>query len=361
MATTQNNSYDFLVFIGRFQPFHLGHQRVIEQALNKAHKLILLIGSAHRPRCTRNPWSFEEREQMIRTTLSAEDNPRVIIAPLMDAMYNDDFWISTIQKCVSGIIAAHHAQPHREPAVGLIGHRKDHTSYYLKLFPQWDSINVDSAGVISATQVRHAIFCADQGHGEDKPSSVAALVGDLVPVEVLNYLNQFVRNETFTQLRAEFDFIQNYRAAWDDAPYTPVFVTVDAVVVQSAHVLLVERGARPGKGQWALPGGFINSGESLRAACLRELKEETRLKIPMPVLNGNIQSQTVFDDPHRSKRGRTITHAFFIHLPAETALPKVKGSDDAKKAFWVPLAELNPVHMYEDHYFIIQRMVGQLN
>lgn len=81
----------------------------------------------------------------------------------------------------------------------------------------------------------------------------------------------------------------------------------------------------------------------------------------MPVLNGNIQSQTVFDDPHRSKRGRTITHAFFIHLPAETALPKVKGSDDAKKAFWVPLAELNPVHMYEDHYFIIQRMVGQLN
>lgn len=51
---------------------------------------------------------------------------------------------------------------------------------------------------------------------------------------------------------------------------------------------------------------------------------------------------------------------FFIHLPADTVLPKVKGSDDAKKAFWMPLAELNPAHMFEDHYFITQRMVGQL-
>ena len=214
---------------------------------------------------------------------------------------------------------------------------------------------------MSATKVRHTIFCADQGRWEDKRTSVAALAGDLVPVEVLNYLNQFVRSETFAQLRDEFDFIRDYRSAWDNAPYAPIFVTVDAVVVQSAHVLLVERGARPGKGQWALPGGFINPGESLRAACLRELKEETRLKVPLPVLNGSIQNQPVFDDPHRSKRGRTITHAFFIHLPADTTLPKVKGSDDAKKAFWVPLAELNPAQMYEDHYFIIQRMVGQIH
>ena len=56
---------------------------------------------------------------MIRATLSSEDNQRVIIAPLMDAMYNDDLWISTIQKCVSGIIAAHHAQPHRVPGIGF--------------------------------------------------------------------------------------------------------------------------------------------------------------------------------------------------------------------------------------------------
>ncbi len=358
--TTHNNQFDFLVFIGRFQPFHLGHQRVVVQALDQANKLIILIGSAHRPRCTRNPWTFEEREQMIRSTLSAEDNKRLIIAPIMDAMYNDDLWTSTIQKCVSGVVAAHHTQPHRDASVGLIGHSKDHTSYYLKLFPQWGSVNVETSEIMSATDVRQSIFHADCGRWEDKRSSVAALAGDLVPAEVLSYLNQFVRSETFAKLRDEFDFVRNYRAAWSDAPYAPTFVTVDAVVVQSGHILLVERGARPGKGQWALPGGFINSDEALRDACLRELKEETRLKVPVPVLNGCIQNQAVFDDPHRSQRGRTITHAFFIHLPADTVLPKVKGSDDAKKAFWTPLAELDPVLMFEDHYFIIQRMVGQL-
>jgi bifunctional NMN adenylyltransferase/nudix hydrolase len=360
-VTTKNNPFDFLVFIGRFQPYHLGHQRVVEQALHNASKLIILIGSAHRPRCTRNPWNFDEREQMIRATLSAEHNKRVIIAPLMDAMYNDDLWTSTIQKCVSGITATHHTQPHRKPSVGLIGHSKDHTSYYLKLFPQWQSVDVDSTKIMNATEIRHAIFCADRGYWEDKHISVSALAGDLVPTEVLNYLNQFVRSEIFAQLRDEFDFIRGYRTAWDNAPYAPTFVTVDAVVVQSGHILLVERGARPGKGQWALPGGFINPDESLRTACLRELKEETRLKVPVPVLNGCIQSEAVFDDPHRSERGRTITHAFFIHLPADTALPKVKGSDDAKKAFWIPLAEINPAQMFEDHYFIIQRMVGQIS
>lgn len=358
--TTQNDRYDFLVFIGRFQPFHLGHQRVVEEALDNANKLIVLIGSAHRPRCTRNPWTFEEREQMIRATLSAADNKRVIITPIMDAMYNDDLWTSTIQKCVAGVVAAHHAQPHRDATVGLIGHCKDHTSYYMKLFPQWGSVKVASTVVTSATDVRQSIFRADKGHWEDKRTSVAALAGDLVPPEVLEYLNQFVRSKAFAALRDEFDFVRAYRATWDSAPYAPAFVTVDAVVVQSGHILLVERGARPGKGQWALPGGFIDPTETLLEACLRELKEETRLKVPVPVLNGCIQSQAVFDDPHRSARGRTITHAFFIHLPPDTALPKVKGGDDAKKAFWMPLAELNPAEMFEDHYFIIQRMVGQI-
>ncbi|MCH9697288.1 MAG: bifunctional nicotinamide-nucleotide adenylyltransferase/Nudix hydroxylase [Gammaproteobacteria bacterium] len=357
----KHNQFDFLVFIGRFQPFHLGHQRVVEQALEHASKLIILIGSAYRPRCTRNPWSFNEREQMIRSTLSEQHNKRVIITPLMDATYNDDLWTTTIQKCVSGITATHHPQPHREPSVGLIGHSKDHTSYYLKLFPQWGSVNVGNINRMSATDIRHKLFHADQGHWEDKRLPVADLAGDLVPEPVLDYLNTFVRSETFAKLRDEFDFVKTYQSAWNNTPYPPMFVTVDAIVIQSGHILLVERGARPGKGLWALPGGFVNQNESLQAACLRELKEETRLKVPVAVLKGCIQQQSVFDDPYRSERGRTITHAFFIHLQADTMLPKVKGGDDANKAFWVPLANINPERMFEDHYFIIQRMLGQIS
>jgi bifunctional NMN adenylyltransferase/nudix hydrolase len=121
---------------------------------------------------------------------------------------------------------------------------------------------------------------------------------------------------------------------------------------------MVERKARPGKGLLALPGGFVDGSEKLMDACLRELREETRLKIPAAVLKGSIKNDQVFDDPHRSARGRTITHAFYIELAPNKQLPKVKGGDDAKHAMWVPLADLDPTTIFEDHYFIIKELTG---
>lgn len=354
-----NKTHDFLVFIGRFQPYHNGHARVVERALALADNLIILIGSAHRPPCLRNPWSFREREQMIRSTLSDDKNERVHIAPIMDATYNDDVWLASVQASVNGIIAAHNTQPHKQPKVGLIGHAKDHTSYYLKLFPTWSSVDVPDTGRMSASDVREAIFKSDNGQWEDYRTSVKANAGDLVPEPVLDFLNDYTRTDRFLGLRDEFDFIDAYRQRWNDAPYAPTFLTVDAVVVQSGHILLVERRARPGKGQWALPGGFVSPTETLRESMLRELKEETSIKVPLPVLAGSIVAEGVFDDPYRSTRGRTVTHAYYVHLKPDAALPKVKGGDDALKAFWVPLADLDPQQMFEDHYFIIQKLVGQ--
>ena len=108
----------------------------------------------------------------------------------------------------------------------------------------------------------------------------------------------------------------------------------------------------------ALPGGFVGFDEKLSDACLRELREETRLRVPLPVLQGSIKHQMVFDDPFRSDRGRTITHAFYIELKPDKNLPKVKGGDDAKHARWIPLADLDPAQIYEDHYFIIKELAG---
>lgn len=348
--------FDFLVFIGRFQPLHAGHLAVLRQGLEQADRVIVLIGSAWLPRSTRNPWSVAEREAMLRACLDAGESARVLTAPLMDVPYNDEAWVRNVQATVQGLVTAHHGAPHRPARIGLIGHSKDHTSFYLKLFPQWGSVAVANVDGLSSTPLRAALLGAG-----DEAAALAWLVSPAaaaLPAPVRAQLQAFCATPDYAAVREEQAFVAAYRKGWEAAPYAPTFVTVDAVVVQSGHVLLVERKARPGKGLLALPGGFVDAHEKLLEACLRELREETRLKVPAPVLKGSLRGQRVFDDPYRSARGRTITHAFHIELEPAAELPKVKGGDDARHASWVPLADLDTTRMFEDHYFIIQEMLG---
>ncbi|MBN6741873.1 NUDIX domain-containing protein, partial [Acidithiobacillus sp. MC6.1] len=157
----------------------------------------------------------------------------------------------------------------------------------------------------------------------------------------------------------EYAFLKNYHQQFASYPYPPVFVTVDAVVIHSGHILLVERKAEPGKGLLALPGGFLDQRERIEDGMLRELKEETNIKVPVPVLRGSIRASRVFDTPERSQRGRTITHAFHIEFPSGE-LPRIKGGDDAVKAIWLPLSAFYALDgaMYEDHWHIAAGFIG---
>jgi bifunctional NMN adenylyltransferase/nudix hydrolase len=162
----------------------------------------------------------------------------------------------------------------------------------------------------------------------------------------------------FRVLAEEEAYIAEYKAAWAHTPHPATFLTGDAVVTQSGHVLLVERSARPGLGQWALPGGFVAPHERIVDGCLRKLREETGIKVPEPALRGAIRTSRVFDDPYRSTRGRTITHAFHIALRPELELPKLRAGQGARAVAWMPLSELDPRELFEDHAFIIQSLVA---
>lgn len=346
-SSEQRESYDFLVLIGRFQPFHKGHQQLLLRALEQAERVIVLIGSSHQARNIRNPWSYNEREQFIRASCPTDAQERVVILPLMDELYNEQNWIKRVQETVAGVV---HQYPPKvgvaNPKIGLIGHGKDHTSYYLSLFPQWAAINAPAYKTVSATELREQYFLGGN-------------ISDEFPDKVKVALQSFQQNDAYQDIAEEWRFINKYRQSWQAAPYPPIFVTVDAAVIQSGHILLVERRSRPGKGLWALPGGFVDQDESLQQAMLRELREETKLKVPEPVLRGSTVRSQVFDHPLRSLRGRTITHAWLIELkPDSQGLPKVKGSDDAAKAFWLPLADLNPERLFEDHFHVIKTLVG---
>ena len=344
-SSLKGKQYDFLVFIGRFQPFHLGHQSVICAALQQADRVIILVGSSRQPRSLRNPWTFSERKQFIKASFTEDDSQRISIAPLLDT-YNDLSWVRLVQQTVEGIVCQYPITLGEKPRIGLIGHNKDHSSYYLSLFPQWKGINVDSYQQLAATPMRDFYFSK-------------AKVPEGLPTTTATALEKNLVSDEYQHLSNEYRFTQRYKKSWEVAPYPPTFVTVDAVVVQSGHILLVERKARPGKGLLALPGGFVDQNETLKNAVIRELREETRIKVPAPVLLGSISKQEVFDNPNRSLRGRTITHAYLFALKDDfRGLPKVKGGDDAKHAFWLPLAKIDPEKLFEDHFHIIEAMIS---
>ena len=346
MTTIQSKEltmrYDTLVFIGRFQPFHLGHEAIVRKALTLTDKIIILVGSPYQPRTVRNPWDFSEREQFIRSVFTEDENKHILVLPLMDNIYNESAWIKSVQQIVAGV--QQHSKIGSNPTIGLIGHQKDESSYYLSQFPQWERVDMDNFQNISSTDIRKSYF--EEGE-----------LLDTLPTPVLEALESFRDSDAYAKVKEEYFFIKNYKKGWECAPYEPMFVTVDALVIQSGHILLVERKAQPGRGLMALPGGFIKPKEKLIDAVIRELREETRIKVPAPVLYGSITKTAVFDDPYRSARGRTITHAYLIELKGGD-LPKIKGGNDAAKAFWVPFADVKPEKMFEDHFHIIQAMLG---
>ena len=121
-------------------------------------------------------------------------------------------------------------------------------------------------------------------------------------------------------------------------PYTYEYprpaVTADCVVItkeKEPNVLLIQRGNEPFKGCWAIPGGFMNMDETAEQCALRELEEETGLKVT------GIRQIGAYSKVDRDPRGRTITVAYLAIIENVEA---VKGLDDAAIAEWFPLSAL---------------------
>lgn len=334
--------YDYLVYIGRFQPTHTAHLATIKRAAELADNVLIILGSSKLPRTYKNPFTEDERSGMISAEIKQMKlDTNVYFRSAVDYPYNDNQWISQIQDIVNSNASG---------KIGLIGYKKDESSFYLNSFPQWDFINQDAIEPLHATDIRELYF---------KPNANLNYLRNVLPKSTFFFLEMFKNTDDYNEIVNERIFIDSYKQQYVSFPYPPIFVTTDAVVTIGGHVLLVKRRAYPGKGLLALPGGFVNANtdRSIQDAMLRELKEETKIKVPLPVLTGNIKSSRVFDAIDRSSRGRTITHAYHIQLP-DGELPKVKGSDDALVASWVPISSLDRSNFFEDHYHIITTLLG---
>ncbi len=340
--------YEHLIFVGRFQPPHNGHLAVMLRALTLARSLIVVIGSANKPRSLRNPFTEDERREMIIAAVSGVDaslSKRLRFVAVRDC-YNDERWRAQVEDAVSGVAGT--AGP-----IGVIGHLKDVSSNYLRGFRRWPLVEVDDTHALSSTGVRAVFFSEEYEQHGLEPLSAS------VPPAVLQFLRAFVAQPAYGELVEAYAWAQRESARWPRTPFPVIGHTVDVVIRCLGHVLMIKRNGQPGRGLWALPGGYVEEYELLRDAAVRELEEETGLAIAPGEIEKTLRGTHTFDYPWRSQRGRVITQAYYFELERDE-LPQVSGSDDAAEARWIPVGELAGLEKYvhDDHLHIVEHFLS---
>lgn len=339
-------AFDRAVCIGRFQLMHHAQLALLREALQLAPRCAVVVGSARVARSPRNPFTYDERVEMIRLALSEDERSRVDFLPVRDA-WDTRRWVASVKAAVATL-----ADPHRARVV-LVGHRKDPTTDYLHDFPEWTLHDVGRIGELHANALRAALYAS--------PTLEPALaaIGAQVPPSTLEFLRAWAQLPWLPRLREEWAELVEEREKWSTAPYPPVLVTVDAVVRIADQVLLIRRGRAPGKGLLAVPGGFIDQRETAYQSAVRELQEETGFELLPQEMEHACKAMRIFDHPDRSQRGRVITHAFYFDL-GERKLPEIAGGDDAAEARWVPIAQLPSLEeqLHDDHFHILDAFLG---
>lgn len=348
------------VVIGRFQPIHNAHLKLMERGLEVAENLIIVLGSDNSLCTIKNPWTSTQRTEMILSCFDEAVRRRIKFAYVEDSLYSDPDWVIRVSNLVRD--TSNHAPL---KSIVLIAHDKDETTYYLNMFKQWKTIpseviNTSENGPpISATKIRELLF---EGY--------LNLLDSVCPEPVVEWLKAYSKTKEFVYLKNEYDAAIEYDRQYENVPYGQInFVTVDSLVIQSGHILLVQRGVSPYPDSWALPGGHLNINETFLDGAIRELKEETQIKIPEKVLRGSLVYDHVFDHPDRSLRGRTkkligrtITRLYVFKLDDSLDLPRVVGGDDAKKAWFFTYAEVKAMRnqMFEDHWDMIMHSLNKI-
>jgi len=282
------------LFIGRLQPPHLGHEKALKKYLSEVDELIIGIGSAEKHHTSENPFTCEERTYMLQSALG-ESQGKIRIVPIPDI--NDySRWVS-----------------HVENLVGEFDLVYTGNQVVAELFSQkgYNISPIKEEIYISSSAIRDMM-----ARGADWKKYVSSGVAE--------YLEKIGGENRVRSL---------YKQYLNPIP------AVDAVIEYEEGIILIKRK----DGEYALPGGFMEFGESAEAAAAREAKEETNLNFSPERLIG------VYSDPKRDKRTHIISIAF-----AGKGYGELKAGDDAKGITRVSLEEALRMELYADHNKILE-------
>lgn len=318
------------VLIGRFQPLHRGHEALILKAMQTCDQLLILVGSANKPRSIKNPWTFQERREAILKFLATSGHhpshtPRVKILPINDYKYSDYAWVSDVIETIKSVHVGQVVQ------TTLVGHYKRGNSY-LKYFPQWAYKEIDCGIDLNATEVRR---------------------------EMMEISHLSVPNNVLMDYR----YFEHEASKFAPYPYpeTLSFNCADALITCAGNVLLIKRAGSPGHGNWAFPGGFKNRNETFLDCAIREGYEETNIRVPEKVFRASLVNHRLFDSPDRGSGIPRVTTVYWFNLEPDPdgSLPRANGGDDASDAKWWPISDaMNEIDLHDDHGDILQVMTS---
>jgi bifunctional NMN adenylyltransferase/nudix hydrolase len=341
------------VVIGRFAPPQAAEVALVQRALAENERAVVVLGSAFHARTPRDPFDTHERAEMFRLCLAEPERGRLAFVPVRD-YFDDARW--------SAAVAALVAQAAQDEAPRLYVHDDERAQRYAEWFVRWPQVRVAGPPAQPSDRLRAILLQHDMARSpatlSERRDAALAVLSDWVPAATIEYLRAWAALPAYAELVRDQHALDAMNDEWRGAPHEPIFSTVDAVVRCAGHVLLVRRGAPPGRGLRALPGGFLEPRETLLESAMRELREETGLGVHPALLRRALERVQVFSHPRRSLRGRTITHAHFFDLAAER-LPDLRAGDDAAAADWIPVAELPGLEdqLFEDHFHILDEFL----
>ena len=359
-----NKKYDIVWHIGRFQIYHKIHRANTQFCIDNGDHVVLMLGSANLAATPANPWSAEERIDMITRSFRADgmisELSGVYFQPINDSYYNWDRFLDKVRESVEEAAQRLYGKPASELRVAMVGPKKDkQTAKYVDLLKgDYDYLEVPIVDGVSASELRAEYFeleknCLPCGY----PQGIDA--------GVRTFLYEFAQTTEYERLQAEYEYKKGYL---DDrrgtARYPINDCAADALVTTaSSHVLLMRRTGEIGYGQWALPGGHLNLDETFFECAMRELREEVNLRVPVAVLEGSVDDSEVFDYPFRETHTRMVTRAFHFKLKDKTP-PKARpgvdedGHVEAMEVKWFTRTQLRSMKLFSDHSQIIEYFLG---
>lgn len=353
---------------------HLGHEDMLKRAFELGEEVHIFIGSANSPRNLQNPFIYAERRQMLDLVITRimhdvynypdiDNGPFVRIWPLNDILDDNDAWLKQITD-----IVGHGNYVSVPPFDGRIKHEIAYVGgakkeWYVPLFekvgyehrqiPPYKTKGYEGGKfggdtreevALNSTQLRETYFT---GYYDEANK----ILKERIPAEIYDYLMDYRRSSS--------QFV-GYINSWywkkkeDNQKYgLGPFLTCDNIIQVGDEILLIRRKNHPGKGLWAVPGGYLDAGETFAQGAARELEEETNLRLPLEMF----EDMEMFDAVGRSTHARIITASFHVRLPVK---PETKAGDDAAERRWFTRAEIEKMHnlMHDDHWYMLKKRVG---